>query len=112
MSGPFAILRKLHHPNTSEPRTHDFGPGRRCWGHDYTITKVIDGGRRLHLTGWGPGMDVGDFILLDNGARASRYRITEYEPVMGMFVVDDMWRAVLDFAPRQYATQQDKDATR
>ena len=72
---------------TREPRTHDFGPGSRAWGHDYTITKVIDGGRRLHVTGWGPSMEVGDFILLANGARASRYRIAEYEPVMGVFVV-------------------------
>jgi hypothetical protein len=90
----------------SEPRTHDFGPGHRCWGHDYTITKVIDGGQLLRVAGWRPPMAVG---LLANGTRATRYRIAEYEPVMDP---NDMWRATLDFAPRTYATQAEKDATR
>lgn len=92
-----------------EPRTHDFGPGNRSWGHDYTVNQIIDGGQRLRLTGWGPCMNVGDYILLANGQRASRYRIAEYKPVMD---VDDMWRAVVDFAPRTYATQAEKEATR
>lgn len=94
---------------TSEPTTHDFGPGRRALGHDYTITRTVNGGQRVHVTGWGPRMAEGDFILLANGERASRYRVVEYKPVMS---VDDMWHAVLDFAPRLYASQEEKDASR
>lgn len=92
----------------SEPRTHDFGPGQRCWGHDYTITNVIDSGQRLRVTGWGPSMAVGDYILLANGQRSTRYRIADYQPVMDP---NDMWHAVLDFAPRTHATQAEKNAT-
>ncbi|MEV6580292.1 hypothetical protein AB0M92_19240 [Streptomyces sp. NPDC051582] len=83
-----------------EPTTHDFGPGKRCWGHDYSITKVVDSGQRLHVTGWGPRMKEGDFMLLANRGRETRYRIAAYEPVMDP---TDMWHAVLDFAPRQAA---------
>ncbi|MFC5802828.1 hypothetical protein [Streptomyces formicae] len=45
-------------------------------------------------------MSVGDYMLLDNRGRETRYRIAEYEPVMDP---NDMWHAVLDFAPRQAA---------
>ena len=82
----------------SDPATHDFGPGKRCWGHDFSISRVEDSGRRVHASGWGPRMSVGDYILLDNRGRETRYRIAECEPVMDP---NDMWHAVLDFAPRQ-----------
>lgn len=81
----------------TDPRTHDFGPGHRCWGHDYTITKVIDGGQRLRISGWGPSMKVGEFMLLQNADRPTRYRIDAIEAVLA---VDDMWHADLTFAPR------------
>lgn len=81
-----------------EPAIHDFGPGKRYWGHDFAITKVVDAGQRIHVSGWGPRMKEGDFMLLANGGRETRYRIVEYEPVMDP---NDMWHVVLDFAPRQ-----------
>lgn len=84
----------------SEPVIHDFGPGKRYWGHDYAITKNIDSGRRLRVSGWGPQMKVGDLILLDNRGRETCYRIAEYRPVMDP---PDMWHAVLEFTPRQAA---------
>jgi hypothetical protein len=58
-----------------EPRTHDFGPGRRCWGHDYTISSVRDGGKEIQVSGWGcDGASIcqGDYLLLEapGGQRA------------------------------------------
>lgn len=95
-----------------EPKTHDFGPGRRYWGHDYTLFKVIDGGRRLRASGWGHDgvlIKKGDYLLLDGGERATRYQVEEIDRVMDP---DDMWNAVLVFAPRTYTTQEEKDAAR
>lgn len=98
----------------SEPFTHDFGPGRRCWGHDYTIDKVHDGGQRVRATGWGHGgrlIREGDYLLLEaaGGKRATRYQVEKIKRVMDP---PDMWFAELAFAPRTYATQEEKDATR
>jgi hypothetical protein len=36
------------------PTTHNCGPGKRFWGHDYAVTRTIDGGRQLKASGWGP----------------------------------------------------------
>lgn len=97
-----------------EQFTHDFGPGRRCWGHDYTITKVHDGGQRVRATGWGHGgrlIHEGDYLLLESkgGQRTTRYQV---EKIRHLMDPDDMWHADLVFAPRTYATQEEKDATR
>lgn len=88
---------------TGRPSTHDFGPTRRFWGHDYTITQVIDGGQKLHASGWGhDGQPIakGDFLILESGGRRSttRYRVdgVEYYPDPS-----DMWTAVLLFDPRK-----------
>ncbi|MFJ9771185.1 hypothetical protein ACIRVF_08070 [Kitasatospora sp. NPDC101157] len=80
--------------------THDYGPGKRIWGHDYAITRTIDGGQQLKASGWGPGgarIQQGDYLLLQNGNRDTRYRVAEVE-----YCLDpaDMWHATLDFAPR------------
>lgn len=84
-----------------DPKTHDFGPGRRCWGHDYTITKVHDGGRRIQASGWGDDgvlIQRGDYLILDKGGQQStRYQVEEIERVMDP---NDMWHATLTFAPR------------
>lgn len=93
----------------SEPVTHDFGPGRRCWGHDYSITRVTDGGQRIHASGWGHGgtlIKEGDYLLLDKGGqRSTRYQVEDVQHVMDP---DDMWHATLVFAPRLSA----KESTR
>lgn len=96
------------------PRTHDFGPGRRCWGHDYSIDKVLDGGQRIRASGWGHDgrlIEEGDYLLLEapDRKRATRYQVQKIERVMDP---PDMWHAELSFAPRTYATQAEKDADR
>jgi hypothetical protein len=97
-----------------EPFTHDFGPGRRYWGHDYCISTVLDGGQRVRASGWGHGgrlIKEGDYLLLESARRkrATRYRVEKIRHVMDP---DDMWHADLTFAPRTYATQEEKDASR
>lgn len=86
---------------TNQPRTHDFGPGRRCWGHNYSINKVLNSGQRLHASGWGHDgtlIQNGDYLLLDKGdGRTTRYQVEEIDRVMDP---DDMWYATLVFAPR------------
>jgi hypothetical protein len=96
--------------------THDFGPGRRCWGHDYCVDKVVDGGQRLHASGWGHDgrmIQEGDYLLLgatsNGGKRATRYQVRKIERAMDP---PDMWHADLAFAPRTYATKEEMDATR
>lgn len=90
----------------TEPTTHNYGPGRRCWGHDYVITQTINGGQQLKVSGWGPlglgpvigRIKQGDYLLIQNGNRDTRYQVAEVsyhsDPA-------DMWAATLDFAPRQ-----------
>lgn len=98
----------------AEPFTHDFGPGRRSWGHDYSISKVLDGGQRVRASGWGHGgrlIKEGDYLLLEakGGQRATRYLVEKIRHVMDP---GDMWHADLAFAPRLYNTQEEKDSTR
>lgn len=75
--------------------THDY---TKCgWGHDYCIHKIVDGGRQLHMSGWGRGISAGDFIVLTNGSRTTRYR---FETVDYYADPNDMWSATVSFAPR------------
>ncbi len=80
-----------------DPVTHDYGPGNRHWGHDYSFTPA-DGGHRGSATGWGRGIHKGDYLLLANGDRATRYRVVTIR-----YYTDpsDMWQAQLAFAPRE-----------
>ncbi|MGW6912531.1 hypothetical protein ACWGB8_01715 [Kitasatospora sp. NPDC054939] len=86
----------------TEPRTHNYGPGHRTWGHDYSITQTIDGGQRLKVSGWGPiggHIRQGDYLLLQKDRdRDTRYQVTEIRYDLDP---NDMWHATLDFAPRQ-----------
>lgn len=98
----------------AQPRTHDFGPGRRYWGHNYSIDKVIDGGERVQASGWGHDgrlIKEGDYLLLTaaGGKQATRYQVEKIQHLMDP---DDMWHADLKFTPRMYATQEEKDRTR
>ncbi|MFJ7990310.1 hypothetical protein [Streptomyces sp. NPDC096351] len=111
--------RTPNEPSTSTatertPVTHDFGPGRRFWGHDYSISQISDNGQRLRASGWGHDGTLirpGDFLLLEarGGRRCTRYRVDTLEHCMDPV---DMWHAVLVFDPRTYATQGEKDAAR
>lgn len=90
-----------------EPMTHDFGPGRRCWGHDYAISRVHNKGQRLHASGWGCDgalIQEGDYLLMDKGGgRSTRYQVEEIERVMEP---NDMWHATLVFAPRDATAKE------
>ena len=77
-------------------QTHDYT--RRTWGHDYTTLKVIDGGQRLRLSGWGLGINAGDYLILPNGDGTTRYRVDSIDYRMDP---QDMWFADATFAPRQ-----------
>lgn len=95
-------------------RTHDFGPGRRHWGHDYSISKVTDKGAHIQASGWGQDgalIQPGDYLLLEapGERRATRYQVVAISRVMDP---PDMWHADLAFAPRTYTTQEEKDADR
>lgn len=108
--GPQAVQEAVS--DSREPHTHDYGPGRRYWGHDYTIAKVRDGGQRLR--GWGhdgAAIREGDYLLLTapDGQRTSRYQVAKIQHLVDP---DDMWHVDLAFAPRTYSSQAEKDATR
>ena len=85
---------------TSE--THDYGPGKRGIGRDYTFTP-INGGLRAHAAGWGSGISAGDYLLLED--RRSLDGRTRYRVEIIRYEADpkDMWSADLSFAPRRAA---------
>lgn len=84
------------------PVDHDYGPGHRCWGHDYTVTRVIDGGKRLEAAGWGKGLRKGQTVALTNKANADGRSVYVIESVSYFSDPDDMWSATLrhDGRPR------------
>lgn len=79
-----------------EPATHNYS--RPVWGHACEVTAIRDGGAEVDGHGWGRGIEVGDFLILDDRQGATtRYRVDEirycHDP-------GDMWFATLAFAPR------------
>lgn len=86
-------------------KTHDYGPGTRGYGHDYTW-EPESGGLRGHAIGWGTDISEGDYILLERsdgtGARLLSDGRTRYRVVSISYYMDpkDMWSATLEFAPR------------
>lgn len=79
----------------ADPATHDYS--HRFWGHDYTVIRVIDDGQQLAVSGWGHGIEKGDYMLLQNGNSTTRYRVKEIDYKRDP---DDMWHATMTFAPR------------
>jgi hypothetical protein len=84
-------------PDSTQPRTHDYSGPNRGWAHDYTFTPAA-GGLWGDMTGWGPGIREGDFLLLDNRGRSSRYSV---ETISYYVDPPDMWQARVAFAPRR-----------
>lgn len=84
----------------SEPKTHDYT--NRYWGHDY-IFEPVDGGLHGTMMGWSSTIlgkftiKEGDFLLLQNGSDASRYKVMSIS-----YFADpkDMWKGTVEFAPR------------
>lgn len=79
----------------SRETTHNYT--LRYPGHDYTFTPS-DGGQRGRMTGWGLGLQRGDYLLLDNDGAPTRYRI---DSVRYFSDPRDMWSADVTFAPRE-----------
>lgn len=77
------------------PETHDFSV--RGWGHDYVIHKVKHEGRVLEVSGWTRGIKKGDYLIMKNGERTTRYRTAQIEYCSDP---SDMFFATLEFAPR------------
>jgi hypothetical protein len=79
--------------------THDYT--KRTWGHDY-IFRPVDGGMKASLSGWGTGIEAGDYLLLEqpDGGGSTRYKVDEirYERDPR-----DQWHAKASFAPRATA---------
>lgn len=79
-----------------EAATHDYR--RPARGHDLIFTPT-NGGLKAHVTGWGSGIRVGDYLIIRN----------PHDPAGARYVVDaisyyrdppDMWSADVSFAPR------------
>ena len=75
-------------------KTHDYS--RRCWGHDYTFDP-IDNGLRGAMMGWGHGLKQGDYLILENKDKSTRYQI---EKIDYFSDPNDMWSADVVFASR------------
>lgn len=75
-------------------RIHDLT--KRHWGHDYTF-EPIDSGMQGRMTGWNAGIHKGDYLILQNGADTTRYKVKtiKYYPDP-----PDMFNATVEFAPR------------
>ena len=80
------------------PETHDLTR------QDYAF-RPRDKGQRGWLSTWsGRKPFVGDFLLLKNGERSSRYRVVSVDLCLNVDPAT-MWMAELEFAPRQYADE-------
>jgi hypothetical protein len=79
-----------------DPKTHDFSGDKNHWGHSY-IFNPVNGGTQGLMSGFGEGIRVGDFLILENKGKTTRYMVDEifYYPDPG-----DMWSAKVSFAPR------------
>jgi hypothetical protein len=78
--------------------THDYSGEHRCWGHDYNVVRVVDGGMWLVLMGHGRGIKEKDYLILDNGQETTRYYVADIE-----YFLDppDMWKIHAKFTPRR-----------
>lgn len=93
------LARKRNKTPASEPVTHDFTHPK--WGHNVEVLRASDGGEELSVSGWStPHPAAGDYLLLANGLRSTRYRAVSVTPAR---TVQDMWFGELVFAPREAA---------
>jgi MioC protein len=87
------------------PKHHDYT--RREWGHDFVVLEEFDFGKRLRLSGWGSGIKAGDFLVLPNGEKTTRYLVGSIEYRSNP---SDMWFADATFAPRNSASAEEGDS--
>lgn len=75
---------------------HDYT--NRYWGHDYTFTPSDDG-MKAKMIGWGHGIAIGDYLILQHPEGGqSCYRV---EQIVYMRDPSDMWSASVVFSPRE-----------
>ena len=76
-------------------KTHDYTA--RGFGHDYTY-EPHNNGLEAEMSGWGQGISAGDFLLLQNKDKSTRYQVVtiRYCPDP-----NDMWFAKVKFSPRR-----------
>jgi hypothetical protein len=87
---------KRNKPETG--RTHDYSGRNRTWGHDYVFSPTNKTNKKGFMRGWGYDIKVGDYIILDNGMKTTRYRVTDISYYSDP---SDMWLAQVVFDPRK-----------
>jgi len=94
---------KIEKAQKAAETTHDYT--KRCWGHDYAITRIRKRGTEISMTGWGHGISDGDYILLQGQSKDpcanpdTRYRV---KTVRYCNNPRDMWFMEAEFAPRPF----------
>ena len=80
----------------SKAVTHDYS--EREWGRNYNIKQIHNSGMRISMSGWGTGIQSGDFIIIKNGYETTRYKFDSIEYCSDPY---DMWFAEASFSPRE-----------
>lgn len=106
------LLRSRKRIRTEPPPAtgviHDFSSA--CWGHNITITAILEDGVRLNAACWTSlrRPHPGDQVILRAGDRqTARYRVLDVEKAPG---VDDMYYLNLLFDPRVHKSTGGTDA--
>ena len=74
--------------------THNYT--HRYWGHDFTFSPETPEAP-AHMMGWGEGIIKGDYLILPNAEKTTRYLVVD---VKYFSDPPDMWSADVMFAPR------------
>ena len=80
-------------------KIHDYT--KRYWGHDFAILDIEKEGQVIEASGWGLGLDKGDYVLFPNDESSTRYKIKKIRYTLDP---QDMWFATMKFAPRKGLT--------
>ena len=77
-------------------KEHDFVD--KSWGHNVSISRIIDGGKKMKVFGWCRGIKEGDILYLrnyDDGVWFSAYEVVEidyYRNPSDMFSAKLKWK--------------------
>jgi len=92
-------------PDTPRREVQTIDLSRRSWGCNYNILRVIEGGKELRLATWcTPTPCSGDYVILTDGDRTTRYQVDRVQYASG---VDDMTFLDVTFAPRARAASME-----
>lgn len=78
-------------------RVHNYDSNHRYWGHDYTMSPYAATPGQVTATGWGYGIEKGDYLLLGRPETPWKFKVAEIE-----YGRDprDLWHATLTVAHR------------